>query len=204
MAEETPNLALSYVEDIPDELLEELLSIIKESGASFKLEKRPPDGAFAALEWMIPTAIVLFVGQSYFGAFFQEMGKDHYGLLKIGIKKLRKRFIGENAEFRMKMVGTEGKVSKEQIFSMIFSIYVNSKSGQNIKLLFFDDSSDELFQETVDCYFNCLKEHFISEEDDHLSNELKKVKNTNHMALAYFNRNTKKVEVVLPGGNVES
>ncbi len=63
-------------------------------GLDLVVESRPSNGPLAGLEWLIPTGVILFLAQGYFNGFLNEMGKDHYEVLKAGLKALRRRFSG--------------------------------------------------------------------------------------------------------------
>jgi hypothetical protein len=74
---------------------------------------------------------MLFIGQGYFSGFLNEMGKDHYTALKAGFKALRNRF----SSVRVTLVGTPGKVSEDQPYSLFYSIYFEAPAGRRFKFL---------------------------------------------------------------------
>ena len=80
-----------------------------------RVEQRDEDGPFAAFEWLVPTAVVVFIGQAYFDAFLKEMGKDHYALLKAGMKSLYSKLLGPSAP-KTVVVSAGGKTSTHPAF----------------------------------------------------------------------------------------
>lgn len=84
-------IRLSYTTHISPEIFAEFERIVAAEGLGLHIEQRDEDGPFAGFEWLVPTAVVLFIGKSYCDGFLGEMGKDHYALLKAGLKSLYSR-----------------------------------------------------------------------------------------------------------------
>ena len=131
MQSPAPQLGLIYTENVPPALFEDFIEAVSAPGLDLVLESRPPDGPFAGLEWLIPTGVMLFIGQGYFNGFLNEMGKDHYAVLKIALKSLRDRF----SRVRVTLVGTPGKASDDQPYSLFYSIYFEDPAGRRFKFL---------------------------------------------------------------------
>lgn len=193
---EQPDLLLVYEERIPEETFVPLIEEVKRTGASFRSEKIPSPEPYAGMEWYVPTAAVLFIASSYFGGFFQEMGKEHYHSLKNGIKSLKNKFFGPNPEHNYYSVGTNGKVAKKQIFSSGFSIYAKTKSGQTIKFLFFDKAADSLLEKTLNCYVEALAEYYGPGEEDYLSVQINKLKKVPPVLVVYYNPKDSRPEII--------
>lgn len=89
--------------------------------------------SFAALEWLLPTGIVLYIAKPYFEAFLQEAAKDHYQLIKkIISEKIYKRHFGDSSE---KLIYVNQNGLKESFFSNTFSIETSIETDdQNLKL----------------------------------------------------------------------
>lgn len=190
------DLLLIYEERIPDETFVPLIAEIKRSGASFSTEKIPPSGPYAGVEWYLPTAAILFVASSYFGGVFQEMGKEHYHFLKSGIKTLKSKFFGDSPENHFYAVGSNGKVAQGKVFSLGFSIYAKTKSGQTLKFLFFDRASEGLLEKTINCYVETLSDYYAPGDDDYLSLQLKFFTKIPHTVLVYYNPKTLRPEII--------
>src|SRR4051812_10695315 len=92
-----PHIGVSHTEHLPHESLDEFANAIRHDGLDVKRESRPQDGPDAGLEWLVPTAIVVFITKAYFDAFLKEAGKDPYLLLKKALTKLTERWTGPAA-----------------------------------------------------------------------------------------------------------
>lgn len=131
MSSSSPQLGLIYTEDVPRAVFDDFVETVSTPGLDLAIESRPPSGPFAGLEWLIPTGVMLFIGQGYFNGFLSEMGKDHYAVLKAALKSLRDRF----ALVRVTVVGTPGKASLDQPYSLFYSIYFEAPTGRRVKFL---------------------------------------------------------------------
>jgi hypothetical protein len=107
---------------------------IQNSRLALVCTARPSGVAFAGMEWLMPSVILAYVTKSYFESFLKEMGKDHYALLKKGFNKLYEKVAGSKSP-TITIVGTAGKVSKEQPYSLFFSVMAELPSRVKVKLL---------------------------------------------------------------------
>ncbi len=86
-----PDIALIYNEHLSDELFEDFEKSLSHEGLYIKVESKPDEGAFACAEWFIPTAIVAYIGKSYFEGILKEIGKEHYVLLKKKLSEITQK-----------------------------------------------------------------------------------------------------------------
>jgi hypothetical protein len=126
-----PHIGISYEDRVPEAVFDEFRNMVAAEGLDLEIEARESAGPFAGIEWLIPTAVILFVTQSYFAGFLGEMGKDHYALFKQGVKGLRKRF----NQVKVTVIGTPGKASAEQPYSLLYSICFEGVDGRMFKFL---------------------------------------------------------------------
>ena len=80
-------IGISSLDKLPDDLLLGSIHEIKAPGLIISIRKRPAE-AYAAFEWIVPTACVTYIAKSYFDGFLKEVGKDHITSLKTWLKKL--------------------------------------------------------------------------------------------------------------------
>jgi hypothetical protein len=121
-----------------------LVDAVKAPGLFLVAEPRPPSGPFASLQWLVPTAVVIWFGKSYFDGFLKEAGKDHYALVKRGLSSLWPWFFGEGRCVCVTAVGSQGKIRPgETNYSLVISILAEAVTGLHFKLLFLDDISAE-------------------------------------------------------------
>lgn len=128
----TPHLALSYSSFIETKIIENFYTSIDEDNLFCLVDKRD-ETAFAAIEWLMPSAIAVYLFKAYFDGFLNEMGSDHY-------KKLSKSLNNLWAETRfvklLKVSTSENKISKKQPFSMVFSIHAEYSDYLSFKFMF--------------------------------------------------------------------
>jgi hypothetical protein len=71
---------------------------------SVRSEARPSGGMYPSLEWVMPTALALFLANRYFGTLLEEAARSHYPLLKSAFRRLVKRTTGSNREVVVRVV----------------------------------------------------------------------------------------------------
>ncbi|NOZ84179.1 MAG: hypothetical protein GXP60_05150 [Epsilonproteobacteria bacterium] len=192
-----PDVALSYDERIPADVFEDFESFISKTGLSYTKESQE-HGPFAGVEWLLPTAVILFIGKAYFDSFFKEMGKDHYHLIKNGLHSFRKKFLSEAASNQYKRVSVPStKTPKDPIFSILFSIMAKTKNGQNIKFLYPVSISEQKFHKSTEAFLNLLAENYSAENDD-LSIQLQSFTRKQDAILVRFNQSSQKAEIIDP------
>lgn len=129
-----PHLVLLHEDSIPREFFAEFEHTIATDGLEIQVKSRPTGTVFAGIEWLMPTAIVAYIAKPYFESFLKEMGKDHYDLLKRGLKKLYSRVAGPKTP-KVTLVSTAGKTAKEQPYSFYFSVVTEVTDKVRFKLL---------------------------------------------------------------------
>lgn len=128
------HIGILHEDQIPEAAFQDFADSIRAPGLIFEHEARPSGVPFAGMEWLMPTALLAYVAKPYFESFLKEMGKDHYELLKKGFNKLYERFAGPGAP-DTQIIGTQGKASKEQPYSLFFSVVAEAPDGVRLKLL---------------------------------------------------------------------
>src|SRR5438105_566229 len=99
------DLAVLTAESIPRQLLDDVLGDLSRSGARVVSESRA-SGPYASLEWLIPTAVTVFVAHRYLGTLLGEAAKDHYVVLKSALRRLVIRTTGPDREIRVHIVSS--------------------------------------------------------------------------------------------------
>lgn len=130
------HLVISYDEAIPAALLQPFLDIVPAPGLIVLAASRPSTRAQAGIQWLLPTAIVIYVSRSYFDGYLKEAGKEHYHLLKAAIGSLWSSFFGENRAVRVSLVASRGKVASDQQYSITISVMAEANSGLRFKLFY--------------------------------------------------------------------
>jgi hypothetical protein len=136
------HIGIGYRDTVPEEIIDQLTRTIAHEKLDLRVEAAPADEVVAALEWLLPTAVVIFLGKAYFDAFLKEAGKDHYHLLKAGVASLWRAFFGQERALRVRILAAAGKVPDADPYSLAFSIVAEAEGGYRFKLLL-EDSIDE-------------------------------------------------------------
>lgn len=191
-------IGLAYVSDLPEEPFEAFATAVRRPGLRLKVEASPPFGPMAGVEWLLPTAVVLFFAKSYFDSFLKEMGKDHYDSLKIGCHSLWQAFVGPEREITVHLVGTRGKINPNSTYSHLFSIYSETPDGRRIKFLFEDNSDRESFMEELGAVITALEEFHAGEPRSIIRCGIQNANIPRRMYLLHYNRTEGRLEFVDP------
>lgn len=142
-----PDIGLTYVESLEHPSFAEFGRELSTEGLDFRVESRPEPGMYAGVEWLIPTAVIVFLGRPYFDSFLKEAGKDHYQLLKKMLQKMSARFFGKGTP-QGKIVFTKGKAESEApLYSLASSIVAQVGNDLRVKLLLRSDFDAALCNE---------------------------------------------------------
>lgn len=106
----------------------------KALGLVVATEHQAAPSIVAGIEWVMPTAIALFLGNKYLGTLLQEAAKDHYPLLKSAILKLVRRTTGKDREVTMRVVTTSAakfamQIRRHSPCGSLFAIRVKRSLG---------------------------------------------------------------------------
>lgn len=191
------HIAIVHVESIPVELFAGFTEAVSTEKLDLQVQSREDGGAFAALEWLIPTAVIVYISKSYFDGFLKEMGKDHYNLLKSGLKQLKDKVVGPVAP-KVTVVGSSGKISGQQPYSLFFSVLAEAESGITFKLLVQTDSSPEQFERSIEAFLEFLSAFHEHTLDNSSVEKLATSRVVGRTLLLTFSTATNQIEIVDP------
>ncbi len=194
---EMPDIAISYLDKISNGFFDDFSISVNQQGLRLQIEPREDEGPYAGVEWILPTAVFLFIAKSYFDSFLKEMGKDHYHLLKQAIHSLRSKVFREIVP-KVKIVSTSGKVSDGGKFSIVFSIMADAGGGKRIKFLFQNSASEEEYAQIVDGITSFLKSFYDNSLSPETIEELQRANLFGNMILLQFNPKNNSIEAVDP------
>lgn len=192
-----PHLAIIHADSIPADVFAEFRDTVAMEGLELIIDSREDGGTFAAIEWLLPTAAIAYISKPYFDGFLKEMGKDHYGLLKLGFQKLRRRVFGESAP-NMVLVGSKGKVSNEQPYSLVFSVIAEAGPRLTFKLLIQKDASEQEYALILESFLNFLTAFHSDTLDEQTIERLQTSRVVGGTLLFAFNLETKTLETLDP------
>lgn len=154
-----PDVALIYEEGMPSELYIDFEKALHNPNIRIAIESRPPSGPQACLEWFIFPIVAAYIAKPYFKALFGEMGKDHYLLLKEKLSETAGKVMSQ-PKIEPVLLGSAGKLSTENPYSLAFSIYAEANDGKKFKLLLPKKSSVENdYNEIVNVFLDFLSEY---------------------------------------------
>jgi len=155
-------------EDIPADILSEFTEALARFEIPFQHETTERR-AFAAIEYLVPTALVLFFAKPFFEGFLKKAGEDAYASTKSAIASMA----AKAASLRIRVLtSAPHKVPLESPYSRVISFYSNTKSGERVKFLMPSDVSLEVYERIVHSMLTLMREHFEGDSDDSLSTML--------------------------------
>lgn len=164
---ENTQVALIYEQDIDKKVFNTFIDAISNNRLLLKtipVEKRGP---FAGMEWLVPTAILVYVGKSYFDGFLKEMGKDHYQLLKKGFYSLWEKLVSPESPQLVLVTGNSSpnKIIKDNPYSLYFSITAEAHNNLQFKLLIQQNCTFEIYQKTINSFLDFLEKYHNNKLD---------------------------------------
>lgn len=166
----SPAIGIQALAPLSEQDFSDVLAHLNERGVTHVFEQRQPT-AYASLDWLIPTGIVLFITHSYFDGIFKEVGKDHYQWFKTALSSLYKKALGENPEVVFTVL-SGGKPKAPTHFSGTLSfLYVNDR-GYRVKLLFPLDLAADDYAQSCEEFMKLITAHEGRLADDPLGKEI--------------------------------
>lgn len=190
---ERPDIILIYPDDCPDTLIEDEIKEFNSSELNLKIEK-VGKRAWMAFEWVVPTVFGVYILKPYFDSFLKEAGKDHYLLLKSGLKKIVEKGKIIEAGFITSKESID-KLSENYNQSVVVSIELQTKNNRHIKLLFDNELDKTDWEDAIDQLLELVIENYESYPNDKLSEKINtQVEIRNNIIYGVINPKTKEVE----------
>lgn len=166
------DINITIQEGLGNEELYDIKTSLEEAGLNVEVHKRDQSGPFASLDWIIPTGFALVFLKPYYETFLKKAAEDHYEVLKGITKRLYKKAIHPENEY--KIVSMSG-VEKETIFTMQFSVQHEMSKGDrkiHLKLMFPKNCSSEYFERSISEFSNLQSELMDKKKADLLFDKL--------------------------------
>lgn len=192
MKNDNIHIYIKYPENYPDEYIETDLSEFKSDNLNIKLEK-VDYGPFAAIEWAIPTVIAAYVLKPYFESFLKEAGKEHYQLLKKGLKNLMKKGKSMNVQLLKAGESTE-KLNKKYNQSLAVAIHLQTVNEREIKLLFNNDLDKSDWDSALDQLLDFVIKNYENSPNDKLTELISEFNVQNGTIYVKINSKSKSLE----------
>jgi hypothetical protein len=189
-----PHIAVVYSDKAPQQFFDDFQNEVAAENLDLALTPREMPKFYAALEWLIPTVVFVFVTKSYFEGFLGEAGKDHYHVLKRALVKLA----GKMAQVKVTLFGTPGKISKEQKYSLAYSIMGQLDQRKTIKLLIQNELTEKEVDEAIGAFLAFLEKVYLDELDVTTRKSLESSTAWGSTLLVAFNLETKQLDIIDP------
>jgi hypothetical protein len=122
----------------------------------------------AGLEWVMPTAIGLFVANKYLGTLLQEAAKDHYPLLKAAVLRLVRRTTGKEREVTLSVISSSAaKVTNSEPATL--TVWVALRGSRRAVFRFDHQLSSAALALATEGLFGLLEAHAAGGTADFLS-----------------------------------
>lgn len=195
MDSQTPDVIFAH-EGSPysDEICAEFRDVVSADGLDLRFEQMPSTRAFAGVEWVLPTAFMVWIAKSYFDGFLGEMGKDHYVALKAGIRAVASRL----ARFNVSKIGTPSKFAPAPLYSLIFSVWFHRDDEVRFKFLIPIDLTEEEMETAWDSFFTFLDGWSAGAMTPSERASYKTARPLGRVVLLAYVPQTKRIEVVDP------
>ncbi len=193
----TPHLAVLHVDSIPPEYFSDFTDAVRAEGLALAVESRPSNTPYAGIEWLMPTAIAAYLARPYFESFLKEMGKDHYGLVKEGLKKLYARVASSEAP-KVTQISTAGKVNKHQPYSLFFSVVAAGPQGSFFKLLIPRPIEEQEYEVAITAFLDFALQVNLGKLDQQAAIEFKEATPTGRTTLVVYDMTARRIKPVNP------
>jgi hypothetical protein len=193
-----PDIGLRYVESLESDSFAEFGRELAADGLDVRVESTPDPGPYAGIEWLLPTAIFVFLGKSYFDGFLKEAGKDHYHSLKKALQKVSSKFFGKDAP-KARIVFSPGKAESETPkYSIIYSVIAQLGDNLRVKLLIQSDFDSSLSYEAQEAFLAFLSSVYDGTFNVDSVKGISDAKPISNMLLLAYDPSDKKLVVVDP------
>lgn len=189
------NILIRYENDREKKVLDEFTTTINKKDISISMTRIPSE-PMAGIEWLMPTAVVIYITKSYFTSFLSEMAKDHYQILKKGLINLKDGFFDDKVSKRIMLTSSSSpnKIKvKSNKYSLDFSVMSEANNGNKFKLLIPKEISNQEYTKTITSFLKFL-EQYNSNEIEEIPNEFIFSKTI----LLSYNNQLNKLEFVNP------
>lgn len=165
-----PAIGIQAIAPLSEQDFSDVLANLNEKGISYVFEQRQPT-AYASLDWLIPTGIVIFITHSYFAGILNEVGKDHYQWFKTTLSSLYKKAFGDSPEVEFTIVSA-GKSKAPSHFSGTLSFCYANDCGYRVKLLFPLDVTADDYALSCEEFIKLITAHEKQLANDPLGKEV--------------------------------
>lgn len=167
------DIGISCSSTVDADVIPEFRNGFRESRLRIRAQAKDTPRFLVSMEWVVPTAVVVYLAKPYFHTILQEAAKDHYELLKRACKRLVVRLFGDRPQER------ERKMSK------LLSVYAETKERSAVKFLIEEGHPLTYYAESLDRAHEMLVEHYQVHPNDRLTIEMSLTRSRTPKLMAY-------------------
>jgi hypothetical protein len=145
----------------------------------------------------MPTALFVYIAKSYFESFLKEMGKDHYEVLKNGLRGLHKRVAGSDAP-EVTFLSSADKVPREQPYSLFLSVVVEGPEGNRFKLLIPRPITEAEYGAAILAFLEFAEQLHLRKLEQHTATAFMDIPKTGGTVLLAFDTSEKRLKLIDP------
>lgn len=183
---------MSSLDTLPEALVDDFVNEI--AAPKLTLQRDTHSGFVAGLEWLMPTAIVLFITQAYFSALLGELGKEHYKVLKRAAARLYEKA----SSLGFTRLGSPGKIREDESYSFAFSIMVPASGAMTLKLLIQPNLSKAEAEEAISAFLDLIESLFNGTTENEVIERLGRTPQVSRTLLLAYDFNSNRIEPVDP------
>jgi len=190
MKKDIPHIAIEFPGYFPENFEKFILNGIENELLDIRIDRKEPT-VWAASEWIIPGIVAVYILKPYFEAFLQEAGKDHYLLLKNKLNSILSKTKNMNVR-TITPKTTTNKIDNSNTQSKAISIFIQTKNGIMIKLLYDNTLDLETWQNSTVEFLQQIESHYENSKSNPLTEYLNKLdKNRNRTIYAIIDPKSK-------------
>jgi hypothetical protein len=130
MSSEHSEAGISVLEGVPTPWVEDVVETFRASGVVPRVEIREPQ-VLASIEWLMPTAALLYLTNRYVGTLVSEAAKEHYPHIRRSMARFAER-VGTLGFIRM--ASSPRKLSQDRPGNLTFALV--PENGAAIRFMF--------------------------------------------------------------------
>jgi hypothetical protein len=187
-----PDIGVSVVAGVSADFIDEFLDGFRSNG--FVTDRRNHSGLDAGIEWLMPTAFVLYIAHTFFGAMISEAAKDIYKHLKSSSTELYKK----TADQGVVRIGKSGKIETRSAYSLAFSIVVPTDDKLVFKLLLQTELTEQEVAEALGAFLDLMLSFFNGTITPETLGQFEKSQAMGHTLLLAYDFSSRAIVTVDP------
>jgi hypothetical protein len=187
------DVTIIYREDMPKQLVRDLVQELRGENVNVQVEERE-NVPYAAFEWAIPAAVILFIAKAYVDTLLKEAAKDHYPIIKRKLAKFADKVLRIKQQVFVS-AQSPNKVNKNNPVSNSFAVWAMMIDGRPLRFLFYGDREEDYYEYAIEKIFNILMNHASEYPNDELSIQVLKAPGLSREIYLLFDESTREWKV---------